>query len=636
MGVRYLIAAALAAALSACGGGGGGTPPAAPPTSGPTGLVPPAPPLGATLHADASTLRPVVDGGTWTYRGTETHLGTTTVYGNVMSHAGNGTSVVERGSNPLNAGTDETTLTVSGGLVRTSSIVSVGGTIDFSLTDVELRSPVRVDDQVTLLDERVPDSGYDLDGDGLADTLEIAMYRRVIGEETVDLPALGSERAVRVRAAVAIRFRLTRTGSYTQTETSTMDTWYAPGLGVVRRLTDLPEPDSLGERALYDEVLTRWDGVSRGAGVRKSQPAIDPAQGTALYRARGAAAFGAHALVLTHAQRNSSDGIALGLFDAQGDLLQVVRHPFIDPDTAQLHRVGDEARVLAIGPTGLQMHRFDSNGQRVAPEVTLAGDPILPTADSGAFASASTGSSLWAAWITLDAVAGYQLLLRPFDAAGQPLSPAMVLATLPHPLAVGRLQAAGADGRVIVTWNQNDGVAWSRRQAVVPGPGTAVPTVGTLLADGADLLEMRPAASPDGVALLWRPAVGFSERLGGITFDAAGLPWRSNGQALPESETWSWPWTRSQHDFAVGVGGPLAVYQRLFHREYPSDPHELAIGAISELRFTGPLATHQQARLLWRSSDAHADLLVGLDQTVLVFRNELDQVVVTSVWRRSN
>ena len=61
---RVWAVAGLAAVVCGCGGGGSGSD-----GGGGTGLVPDAPPIGAVLYADATTLRPLHAGAVYKYRG---------------------------------------------------------------------------------------------------------------------------------------------------------------------------------------------------------------------------------------------------------------------------------------------------------------------------------------------------------------------------------------------------------------------------------------------------------------------------------------------------------------------------------------------------------------------------------------
>jgi hypothetical protein len=236
--------------LGACGGGGGDSSAPAPQTSG---LVPAAPALGATLVSDATALRPLIPNGVWTYQGTESGAGAPSVtYTNTVTHqAAAGGAVSESGTNQANLGSYTQSVSHRSGEVHISSTLDLGNGQSETADQLELRSPVRVNDQVTILDAGGLDLGSDLDGDGRNELLDIASYSRVIGQETIDLVNNPGISAVRVTTFVVARVRATRGQS--GTDTSTVDTWYAQGIGIVRINTDLPT--TTGARRLTSETL---------------------------------------------------------------------------------------------------------------------------------------------------------------------------------------------------------------------------------------------------------------------------------------------------------------------------------------------------------------------------------------------
>ena len=157
--------------LVACGGGGssgsdgtnaGGSDPA-------NSIVPAAPPLGEILTADASSLRPLISGATWTYAGIHTLDGNSTRYTNAVTQTAQGGTFTETSSNALNEGTDSVTLSLSNGSIINSSVGALLSGLTQQITYPELRSPVRQNDQITLMDQQVTDIGEDLDGDGKND-----------------------------------------------------------------------------------------------------------------------------------------------------------------------------------------------------------------------------------------------------------------------------------------------------------------------------------------------------------------------------------------------------------------------------------------------------------------------------------
>lgn len=253
-GLRTMLAAALLAGLLAgCGGGGGGDD--GPDTSG---LVPTAPALGATLYADATVLRPLVPGASWQYAGTAPG---NVAYTSSVTHAAASPGVLETATNTFNGGAGSVHVAiVNGDVVQPDPEDLDGdGVADIS-NAIELRSPVRVNDQVVVFDRRLPGALDDVDGDGRAETFDLAAYSRVIGTEDVALDGLPTQHAVRVDHVVAGRVILSKDGQATPVISATQSVWYAEGLGIVRRRLDAPALDGVN-RDITDERLTGWDGL---------------------------------------------------------------------------------------------------------------------------------------------------------------------------------------------------------------------------------------------------------------------------------------------------------------------------------------------------------------------------------------
>lgn len=256
--VRTIVAALMTAAwLVGCGGGGGGG------GSGgggddTTGLVPDPPALGETLQANASTLRPMVAGATWQYAGTAPgNVG----YVNSVSQAAAPTGVTESSTNVLNEGAQDVHIAVVSGNVVEPDAIDVDGDGHVDLTNaIEIRSPVQVGDQFVLFDQRIPNALPDADGDGRGESLDLAMYGRVIGAEDVALTGLPTQHAVRIDQVVAARVVLTKDGQALPAATATQSVWYAAGLGVVRRRLDAPNANGV-DRDITDERLTGWSGL---------------------------------------------------------------------------------------------------------------------------------------------------------------------------------------------------------------------------------------------------------------------------------------------------------------------------------------------------------------------------------------
>lgn len=244
-------------ALSACGGGGGDE--ATPPQS--TGLVPAAPTPGATLAAQASALQPLKPGASWTYAGVYSGApGATMDYTNVVIHSSAPRGVSEVASDAFALGASELVLDfVDGNLVQVGMVdFDEDGKVDV-VDPVLLRSPVREGEQTVHFDRRSLTSA-DSDSDGRKDSIDIAVYSRVIGSEVLVLGgSLGSVAAVRVDLVSKVRMVLT-SGAVWPTYTTTQSLWYTPSIGVVRRRL---EPSSVpGEYVIYaDERLGAVSGL---------------------------------------------------------------------------------------------------------------------------------------------------------------------------------------------------------------------------------------------------------------------------------------------------------------------------------------------------------------------------------------
>jgi len=233
--IKQAMAMLVLAALAGCGGGH-------------DRLMPEAPELGAMLQEDATVLRPLQPGSTWTY---EAESSTSPTGWRIdVSQRAFEDGVRERTS----ANSTDVQLAHRHGDVVHFGACGLLGAVTTCDEWVELRSPVRVGDQIELVD--LDDSGHDRTGDGVPDRFEYVVYRRVVGEEQLSLPGLGSVRAVRVDTFIKQRTTET-TGEQRLVEVSCA-TWYAPGIGIVRRHMDMPY-GPVGTRRTQDERLVAWD-----------------------------------------------------------------------------------------------------------------------------------------------------------------------------------------------------------------------------------------------------------------------------------------------------------------------------------------------------------------------------------------
>lgn len=587
VGARCVAAAAGLLVLSACGGGGGGSggsaEPAPPPV--PVSMIPAAPALGDTLHADATALRPLAAGMRWTYAGVRTSGAVTDRYdSNVRIEAGASGGIAEKAWQVFQAGPDNTTLSIVNGTVTATQTVDMGGS-PFTVTAVELRSPVRVNDQTTVLERNGVATDVDIDGDKKPDTADVAYYRRVIGNEDVELPALGQTvRAVRVDDTAIVRLHRSSDGATVAPVTTTGSTWYAPGLGIVRRT--LAEPAVNGQADQYDERLQAFDGLSRGVGAlmhtRPDQPALQGLLGQTLV---AAAPVGERVLALSrHTPAGAQPVLRLAVLDASGNVVssrvldgisatQEVEPVLIGSDTQALLVV----RETVVRPDPyvhyqLRAWRFDAAGMVVGP----AAGSVLPLDEmhyQGSYRIAGDGGQWWAMWQGSGGdgqLFPMPLYLQGFDGTS------LAAVTARHVLEPGALFVSprilglsAAGGRVAAAWM--DGAAGAQAFRVAQLTADGAPAVATLGRAGTSWMALgvgntEPLALlRDGrPALYWTyaaftPGAGPAAQMRGAVLGSDGAPVRTvpgglDDELLPTA--WALP---STTPVALGGAGSLLL-----------------------------------------------------------------------------
>jgi len=646
---RRVGAACLVAALAACGGGGGdssggSTGPNAPagpsaPVSGSTGLIPPAPQPGATLFADTTQLRPLLPGATWAYRGVTaavadpTYVPSDQVYSNVVTQQTSGSGVLESATNLEAHGAQQQMVSALGGEVRVPAVLDLGNGHPEQFSFIELRSPVRVNDQYTLYDNRIADGGKDYDADGVNDEFDLAIYLKVVGEETLDLVNLYHVKTVRVTTTTMARARLSKSGSYTDTVTITSDNWYAPGIGIVKHVYS--EPSSLpDQRIVKTETLLHWDGITHGVGYLPTVKATNPnPAGSALQVSRGALGFGTHALVMTSAGQY---GWALSTIDPRG--VVTASHDY--PTTAltwdlRLYRVGNEARVVVNEVDGLKMYSYTASGEPTgAPPVLLRAAPtnIGTTTDGTSIMGASNGDVLWLVWVEnrIPPSLNTHLVATPFNAAGQQLAPATVLSPPNTSTDAAYLNVAGAPGHVIITWDE---YPIGRRHATIDGD-SLTPTIHTTPASPIHI-QRYPVATTGGSALMWLYGAGAEPKsLAGFTLDATGEPWRSTAPSVDE-ETITLDWLFDVRDLSVSYGdNAIHTFEQSYGISYRDQGPDWFMSVTELTPGGGPLATQNKARYLARGKFSFPSRMVTLDNSVLLIKDVPGEPLdIMPVWR---
>lgn len=551
-----LLSAVVLLALTGCGGGGGGSSEPAPAPTPPSNfsLVPAAPVVGATLHADAATLRPLRNGAVWRYRGTQSSPlvpASPLAYTTTTTQASTATdAVTETFTNLGNEGPDSQALgLVAGSVGYTESIDFAGKGTPETVRYVELRSPVRTGDQITMLDKRYTDTAIDNDGDGRPDTLDVALYGRVIGAETLRLPGLPVLNTVRVDTVLRVRVTSSRTGVPGDVVEATQQSWYAVGIGIVRQRTVSPV-GTAGGIEVVDEQLESWDGVSAGFGAMPTQDAVQPATAGAVAGQTLSSsqlrvfAFPGHALVFSDLLGDPSRTMA-SRFDLRG---QVIDGRVIEGlrvvSFAKMAQLNGGVVLLDTPPAGslttLRLTRFATdgalNGAVGAVSIDLAGTRLAPVV--GAFAVAGDGDRFWLLFGR-----GYrdtdpqfsirnEFVLRAYSANGEPLTSEIVL-----PQGIARLPVLTADrGRLLLSWigpEPGNAVQYASLDAV-----TGLLSVRTLVTDlpGSNSF-VTPLLLDTGGALLWPAALGSGASqiaTAGVRLDASFTALRSGADLTSE------------------------------------------------------------------------------------------------------
>jgi hypothetical protein len=461
-------------ALCACGGGGGGGDSGGggdrgggdPQPLGLTGLVPAAPALGDVLVGDATQLRPLRDGALWVY---QAQPADGMAFSSRVEVSGTGTTFTETTLGPFGE-IDVATVTIANGTVtvREGIDVSLSG-VPENISYVELRSPVRQGDQITLFERQAVQLGVDLDGDKVNDRADVAAYSRVIGWEDTVLPAPLSRTVRTVRLDVTLLLRVTGSsnGVVQPILSSAQSAWYLPGVGIVRIRTTEPSASSPGPID-SDEILSAWDGVTQGLGALSPIEARLPAGGQPPVALVGpplaAAGLGDRAVVVNSVNGdNALSGVTVSMVSARGQTMSVNTVPGLSTmRPVHVARTGparsgliwsEAATVAGLGIVSrIRMLRLDAQG---VPLDAVPGIVLADGVDGTEIATAYDGTSMWAMWSRYDVPSqDIQLVARAFDANGVPASPIVVLGAARNG-GQTTLRLTAQPGRVFATWGQN-------------------------------------------------------------------------------------------------------------------------------------------------------------------------------------
>jgi hypothetical protein len=664
---RYAASFTFVVALTACGGVGDGTTPATPPTDGGsvTGLIPAASAPGPVLYQDAGTLRPLQGGTVWTYSGTATGTtgGQSPSYTNTVTQQAAAGGVSESATNIFETGTDTATITVDAAGVHTTENVNLfGGSTTGPLSDLELRSPVRQNDQIKLLDQQQVDMGEDLDGDGVNDKADIAAYRVVVGNESVTLPNLPPVTALRVDVTIALRAYVSSTGAATPVLTFVESIWYEPGVGIVRQ--KLIAPTATATNEVYDEVLTRWDGVSHGLGVMAMQKAILPASaGSAagLWSAGAIAAltFGDHSVVQTgfpesaNTSGTSGFGAYFDVLDMRGNVTSFAAYDSLT--SLHLAKMVPTSQGFAlVSPVNASgqgtLATFDAQAKLLAPTTGIGYDLTTP----GLIQEYERGSAIggdatgwWIVWQRSYVIVGvrvvYEVAARKFDYAGHALTNALVLGELDSANSAGEFAVAASNGTALISWKTQDGPTQYVRMS---GNPTAAPAAQTFGSSGDDILvDPLVTSTAGGFALTWNSPANPGSALSafGVLLGTDGLPVFRSGSPGPAGEALGGQWPAGTLGATWGAdkaGGGLVAAGATFVESTNAEPTGYYVAT-----WKAPSGALSSATPQFTTFPGVADIFLGSSPTVipLVFPdrvivltsgNEVDALATTLVWRQ--
>jgi hypothetical protein len=440
------------------------------------------------------------------------------------------------------------TVTITGGVVAVAQRVDFSGKGHVEAFDVvELRSPVRQGDQYTILDRRYTDTAIDADGDNKADALDVAVYARVIGIETITPPNLPSMQAVRVDTTVLSRVVYSSSGQPSPTVQATLQTWYVAGIGIVRQLGTTPNATG-SATVTTDELITAWDAGTTGLGAMPAIPAVIPSSSTVYpgnsFPSSGlrAYAFADHALLVSMTPDIIGNALLATRVDLRGNVLDTTLLPGLDQsDTVWLRPAGPADGVVIlhrVSFTGCNMTRLDSNGALIGSvdgiSLNLQGGHVSEQVRD--IAAATDGGTLWILWSRgyydpgNGALPGVELVMRPYSLQdGTPLA------------AETRLDDGSTTGLLIDAANGQALMQWARVDTndLKVASASAVGVLATRTI--AQALGATPFARPiqtDSIrALLWSSPLGTNlgvGTVGGVKLDAGLTPQRAGATWLDE------------------------------------------------------------------------------------------------------
>lgn len=366
---------------------------------------------------------------------------------------------------------------------------------------VELPAPLLDGAATTVLDETVSFPASSYDNDALPETLRLTITTTVGAEAARAVPAGSFSNVVRARTEIRATITLSGLGS-SGTATSTLTTWYAPGVGPIRR--EYVDPDRY---VAYEEL----SGVSLAAvkaGIVPGFVALD-ALGAADSNPAGIpsiATDGSNVFVVSRSAGASSPSVTGAILAADGSSVWSGTVFTAGPETyLQLHTAaaydGEAYQVFWSQPSdgALVVQRVAPGGGVLGP---AAGTVVVPGSSSvSLIGTASNGSSLLVAWQRYDGtLSAHVIEAAMVDRTGTVASPIVDLDAVSGTGATD-LSVAWSAGRFMIARTSGSQVSYR----IADGITGALLDSGwqPLPAGGSDNLGARVAAHPDGFAVGW-------------------------------------------------------------------------------------------------------------------------------------
>lgn len=223
-GVRLTFGLGLSIALTACGGGGGSN-------GGQNGLTPPAK---TPLATSASRLFPLDTNGVSIYSSTASAESVIVRVVGTQLLADQQTATLMRRQDPKATGDSYRAYVLSDAGLRQYAATGADAIERAFDGSYVMRWPAYAGDSHVQLDTTI-DSGMDFDGDGRPDRVGLRADVTVLGLETVATPAGVFNNALRQQQVLKQTVHPS-SGKADQQLITTTDTWYAPGVGIVRQI----------------------------------------------------------------------------------------------------------------------------------------------------------------------------------------------------------------------------------------------------------------------------------------------------------------------------------------------------------------------------------------------------------------